>query len=210
MGLFLQHKMNVPRISIGMLVSLVAEGDLVSVGSTFLNVNFQNFPLLFGTETLALSTAAVTRALHLLDHGTHTNHLHLHASAIATVAGADSKLFVQNLTVDSHLLGCPIVHLLQRNLQWLNDVLGSLSTPASSATTAAAAEHRGENIFGPSTSTATSFNSFQPSAVISCPFLLIAQDVVGHGNLLELLGVPAFVGMVCLRQLEVSPPDFIV
>mmetsp|Transcript_10737 Transcript_10737/g.23976 ORF Transcript_10737/g.23976 Transcript_10737/m.23976 type:complete len:210 (-) Transcript_10737:174-803(-) len=209
MGLFLQHEVHVTRISVGVLVSFVAESDFMSVRSPFLNVNFQNFTFLLRSEALALSTAAVTRALHLLDHRTHTNHLDFDTTTVTAVTGADAKLLVEHLTVDGHLFGGPIVHLLQWNLQWLHYVLGSLATTAASTTTTAA-EHGGENVISSTTTTAATFDSFQPTTVVRRPLLLIAQDVVCHGNLLKLLRVATFVRVVCLGQLQVRPPDFVV
>mmetsp|Transcript_37 Transcript_37/g.87 ORF Transcript_37/g.87 Transcript_37/m.87 type:complete len:475 (+) Transcript_37:289-1713(+) len=205
MFLLLQHEDDIAGVSIRMLISHLSEGDLVAIRRALLNVHFQHLTLLLGLEALALTTARVALRLHLLNHRPHADYLDLHATAVTFAALLDTLFLVDNLAGDGHLLGVATVHLLQRDLEVLHHVLGLLSLPGSTAAAAASTEEGLEDV--PRVTPAIVLQALLAKAVILRSLVRVAKDLVGSGDLLELLGVAALVGVVLHGKFPVGLLD---
>mmetsp|Transcript_68424 Transcript_68424/g.149409 ORF Transcript_68424/g.149409 Transcript_68424/m.149409 type:complete len:237 (-) Transcript_68424:69-779(-) len=188
-----------------MLIGHLAELDFVAVRGALLDVDFQDLALLLRPEALAVATAGAALRLHLLDHGTHSHDLDLHTAALAGSALLHAASLVDDLAGDSHLLSGSVVHLFEGNLEGLDDVLGLLAPPATSAS-ASAAEHLAEDVAA--VHAAAFFEALLAEAVVLRSLLGVAEDLVGSSDLLELLGITALVGVVLHGQLSVGLLDF--
>mmetsp|Transcript_172402 Transcript_172402/g.552636 ORF Transcript_172402/g.552636 Transcript_172402/m.552636 type:complete len:281 (-) Transcript_172402:27-869(-) len=205
MLLLLQHEDHITCVCIRVLIGLLCESDLVAVRRALLDVHLQHLALLLRLEALAVAATRAALRLHLLDHGAHADDLDLHTAAVAIAAHLDAALLVDDLPCDGHLLGGAVVHLLQRDLQGLHDVLGLLaSASATSAPAAAAAEEGLEDVRGVAATTAPRLQALLAEPIVRRSLLGVAQHLVGPGDLLELLGVAALVRVVLHRELAVG------
>lgn len=84
--LLLQHKDDIARVRIRVLIGHVPECHLVPIRGALLHEDLKDLTLLLCLEALAIAPASTALRLHLLDHRAHPDHLDLHTSSASGVA----------------------------------------------------------------------------------------------------------------------------
>mmetsp|Transcript_30826 Transcript_30826/g.93262 ORF Transcript_30826/g.93262 Transcript_30826/m.93262 type:complete len:280 (+) Transcript_30826:804-1643(+) len=204
MLLLLQREDHVAGIGVGVLVGHLAERDLVAVGRALLDVDFEDLALLLGLKALASAATCAALALHLLDHRAHPDHLDPHAAAVALAALLDAPLLVDHLSGDRHLLGVPVVHLLQGHLQGLHDVL-CLLPPALPTAAGESGEEPLERVAA--AAAAALLEALLAEPVVLGALVRITEHLVRAGDLLEHFRVAALVRVVLHGELAVRLLD---
>mmetsp|Transcript_29749 Transcript_29749/g.41756 ORF Transcript_29749/g.41756 Transcript_29749/m.41756 type:complete len:210 (-) Transcript_29749:214-843(-) len=206
MLLLLQHEDHISSVRIRVLVCHFPEGDLVAIWRALLHVHLQHLPLLLRLEALALTSTRVALRLHLLNHGPHAHDLDLHAAAVAFPTLLDALLLVDDLASDGHLLRGANIHLLQCDLEVLNHILGLLAPSLSTSTPAAASPEEGfEDVS--CIARPVVVQAFLTKTIVLRTLVGITENLVGSGDLLELLRVAALVRVMLHGQLSVCLLD---
>lgn len=222
----LDLKHNISRHNPGHLITLPSELDLVAILNTLVDVHMQHLALdnrllriaalaaVTLTDHLTFTTAVIAHRLEALDHGAHLAHHGLHTGTIASRARLD-RAFLTTTAVaartDDRLLQRQFRHLtavdvLQVNLVHVVDCPGLLGASIAHSTTehpaeSTAAEELRKQVLGAHAAahTAGALETLLAILVVESAFLVVRQDLVRVGQLLEFFGCFGVVGvLICL------------
>mmetsp|Transcript_16341 Transcript_16341/g.27642 ORF Transcript_16341/g.27642 Transcript_16341/m.27642 type:complete len:218 (-) Transcript_16341:198-851(-) len=214
MGHLIDHYYHVAWLAVGVLVRLAMEDVLLAVWRALVDGDL--YDLLLLDHLLAIAVLALVGLVNAFARaiavragasrlGVHarSQHSHLgpHSSSLAARAGGVSAvrtalalaLATDSVSVDGDFALLSIVDFLEGDLNGVLDRLSLLGPLVSFSSTEA--EHLGENVSAAPHSTSV-LEALLAILVVKLSLILVAQGLIGRGDLLELLGIASFVGMV--------------
>ena len=178
----------------------------MAVGGALRHVHVERLLHLHLPVHHAVAAAHVARLLHLLDHRPHPDRLDPRAAAAARAALLDALLLVDRLPRQPQRARRALVDLLERDLERVHHVLALLH--ALRPPRAPPPREHVEDVAGAAAAAAV-LQPLLAVPVVRLALLLVAEDVEGLLDVLELLGVAALVRVVLHRELAVRLADLV-